>query len=117
MGGVRRSIAHLLRQAGHEVIEAQDGDEAVRLLSAGTQYDLVITDILMPGKDGSEVIKWIHDHNQHPRIIAMSGGGAQSTATQAIAVARERADAILLKPFGRTELMGTVEKMLHMTAA
>ncbi len=111
MGGVRRSIAHLLRQAGHDVAEAQDGDEAVRLLDRST-YDLVITDILMPGKNGAEVIDWMQEHDKHPRIIAMSGGGAQSTAVQAIAVAREKADTILLKPFGRFELMGAVERML-----
>lgn len=116
MGGVRRSVAHLLRQAGHEVTEAQDGIEALRLLGT-TSYDLVITDILMPGKDGSEVINWLHGQIRHPRIIAMSGGGANSTAVQAIAVARDKADAILLKPFGRNELMGAVSRTLGEDAA
>ena len=109
MGGIRRSVAHLLRQVGCEVVEAENGRQALDQLKSG-QFDLVITDILMPEVDGGEVIRWLDRQSARPKVIAMSGGGSQSTADQALAEARDRADAILLKPFARTDLMTLVER-------
>jgi CheY-like chemotaxis protein len=107
MGGIRRSVAHLLRQGGYEVMEAENGRQALDLLKAG-DYALVITDILMPEVDGGEVINWVTSQAGRPKIIAMSGGGSQSTADQALTQARDKADAVLLKPFGRADLMTLV---------
>ena len=109
MGGIRRSVAHLLRQVGCEVVEAENGRQALDQLKSG-QFDLVITDILMPEVDGGEVINWLTRQGNRPKIIAMSGGGSQSTADQALAEARDKADAVLLKPFARQDLMGLVDR-------
>lgn len=111
MGGIRRSVAHLLKQAGFDVYEAENGAEALRQLKNG-QYELVITDILMPEVDGSEVIQWLRSAHQPCKVIAMSGGGSQSTADQALEKARTMADAILMKPFARNELMSAVNRLV-----
>ncbi len=109
MGGIRRSVAYLLRQEGYEVVEAEDGAQAIERLKEGS-FDLVLTDILMPHVDGGEVINRLMAQPQRPKVIAMSGGGAQSTADQALREARDKADAILLKPFARADLMGLVNR-------
>ena len=53
---MRRLIAYTLRGAGHEVLEAEDGEDALRLL-VGQGIDLVITDINMPKMDGIELVR------------------------------------------------------------
>jgi len=109
MGGIRRSVAHLLKQAGLEVTEAENGKQALDHLKNG-KFSLVITDILMPEVDGGAVITWLNDQPSRPKIIAMSGGGSQSTADQALTEARNMADAVLLKPFARQDLMELVNR-------
>ena len=111
MNGVRRSVAHVLRSLGHEVTEAENGAVAIDLLRSGS-YDLIVTDILMPEKDGCELIAFAKTLARRPRIIAMSGGGSQATADQAIDRARNTADGILLKPFNRNDIVQLVDRML-----
>ena len=62
-------ISSVLEAAGHRVVCAADGDEGVRLFRAAPS-DLVITDILMPGKSGVETIQDLHRTSPKIRIIA-----------------------------------------------
>lgn len=75
------SIRGLLRQAfemnGFEVVEASNGTEAVRTFGEGG-IDLVITDIIMPDKEGLESIMDLKEIDPDVKIIAMSGGGRLS---------------------------------------
>lgn len=111
MSGVRRSVAHVLRSLGHDVVEAENGAVAINKLR-DDHYDLIVTDILMPEKDGCEVIEFARSQSRPPRVIAMSGGGSQATANQAIDRARGKADGILLKPFNRQDIVDLVDRML-----
>lgn len=64
---IRIMTADSLRDEGFDVIEAWDGDEAIRLLDAGELFDIVLTDVQMPGsRDGTDVA--IHARRGHPRI-------------------------------------------------
>jgi len=110
--GIRRSVAYVLRAAGYDVQEVENGELAKQELRSGN-YDLLLTDIIMPECDGGEVIEWLHGQPRRPAIIAMSGGGGYSTAEQTLNVAREKADALLLKPFMRQQLLDMVEKVIH----
>jgi len=71
---VRSAMRRALLRAGHVVLEARDGGEAVRSLQQET-IDLIITDINMPGMDGIELI--LHATERWPGmpVIAISGGG------------------------------------------
>ena len=55
MKTVRRTVCAMLTRAGHDVAEALDGRDGLDILQAGQRFDVVITDVLMPDKDGSEV--------------------------------------------------------------
>jgi CheY-like chemotaxis protein len=109
--GIRKSVAQILRTAGHEVTEAENGAVALQRMKDDS-YAVVLTDILMPEKDGSEVIAWIKTLGRQPKIIAMSGGGGQATAEQALTMARNMADAVLQKPFARQDLLKTIDQLV-----
>ena len=75
---IRTIVKHTLEEDGHEVIEASDGEEGIREYKKN-QIDLVITDIIMPVKEGIETIKELRRDYPDVKIIAMSGGGKISS--------------------------------------
>ena len=98
-------------QAGHTVIEAGDGSEAMDLLPT-VAADLVITDILMPEKEGIETIVGLRRCRPAIKIIAMSGGGHVG-ASHCLEMAREfGADSSISKPFNRREILKAVEDLI-----
>lgn len=111
MAGVRRAVDSMLRQAGHKVTGAGDGEEGLELLKQ-RRFDLVIVDVLMPKLDGAEVIFQLHMLPNHPPVLAISGGGAGLSASDALKTARLKADAFLEKPFDKEQFMGAVDKLL-----
>ena len=69
----REVFAELLKMRGHQVTVARDGIEAEALIAHRTP-DLVLTDLLLPDRDGFELIKRVRVRWPKVRIIAMSGG-------------------------------------------
>jgi CheY-like chemotaxis protein len=94
----------MLESAGYLVVQAEDGQQGVQLFQQHP-IDLVVTDILMPSKEGIETIVEIRQRNREVRIIAVSGGGAIG-ATPVLDAARQLgADDVLSKPFSKAELL------------
>ncbi len=101
---IRRFIRAALEQAGYRVSEASDGLDALRQLQAYTP-DIVITDLVMPGKEGIETIEVIRRDYPGIRIIAMSGvAGGQYLAMAKIL----GASTVLLKPISVERLLAAV---------
>lgn len=73
--GVRLMLREVLTREGHEVRLARNGEEALQLLSRHP-CDLVITDIVMPRKEGIETIVELRRSHPEVRIIALSGVGS-----------------------------------------
>jgi len=71
---LRRTLRTILEKAGHEVTEAGDGDQAL-LMFEEDKPDMVITDIVMPNREGVETIREMRRLDTRLPIIAMSGGG------------------------------------------
>jgi DNA-binding response OmpR family regulator len=71
---LRSMLKRILEREGYDVAEAADGYAALQQASA-QDYDLVITDIIMPHKEGFETILELRCKNPGIKIIAMSGGG------------------------------------------
>lgn len=108
---MRRLIRRILSGAGHNVLEASNGFEALSLLAAGAP-DLVITDLFMPEKEGIETIRAIREEHADLPIIAMTGGGYHANLELLGMAEKFGANARLAKPFRREELLEAVEKLL-----
>lgn len=94
----RTGLAKVLELEGFEVTEARDGNEGTKAFDAA-RPDLVITDILMPNKEGIETIIEILEKHPEQRILAMSGGG-RGSPREYLDFARDfGAQRILQKPF------------------
>ena len=109
---IRQAMAIVLENEGHEVLQACDGLDGIRRLREA-EVDLLITDVLMPGADGIEVIKAVRQHSPNLRVIAMSGGGNQLPAGFSLKMAQAfGAKAVLYKPFENAELVQMVRTVL-----
>lgn len=108
---MRLMLRHILSREGHDVAEAGDGNAALRLLEERA-FDLVLMDIIMPGKEGIETILEIRRTRPHLKIIAMSGG-ARFHAFDPLATARDcGANFVIAKPFQPSELRELVRLCL-----
>jgi CheY-like chemotaxis protein len=108
---MRGSLAQTLERLGHRVTTAVDGRAGVESAGAAPP-DLVITDLIMPEKEGLETI--VELRQQHPliRIIAMSGGGRLSNEDYLHLAKRFGAQHTLAKPFTRDELKAVLAQAL-----
>ena len=111
MKGVRESLEVILSIQGYQVDFASHGKEGLDKAKS-SQYDLIITDILMPELDGTEVIIQLRNYGNNTPILAISAGGNGVSASQALTLAQEKASAILEKPFSKEELLDQVTQLI-----
>jgi len=100
---IRLMLRRLLENAGAEVSEAEDGDEAMRLFRA-SRPDLVICDVVMPYADGLQTIKSMRRLAPAAKIIAISGGGRSKAMDLLTAAQRMGADHALVKPIEKSQI-------------
>ncbi len=106
---VRRALSH----HGHEVTAVDDGTRALEALSAG-HYDLLLTDIVMPGMDGIALaLKASKDHPELP-ILLMSGYPGQRERAHNLDALIHR---VISKPFSLREICDAAEATLAGAAA
>ena len=67
-----RVLSRLCTRIGHEVIECQDVEHAIQVMRSNEQFDLIITDIIMPGQSGLEFISWLQKSGYDKRIVVMT---------------------------------------------
>jgi two-component system, chemotaxis family, chemotaxis protein CheY len=108
---LRRSMRKVLERSGHEVIEAEDGDKGMRLVRE-VHPDLVVTDLLMPEKEGIETIQELRAEFPEIPIVAVSGAGSVEEGGPLLDAQLFGADATLSKPFEVEELVQTVTRVL-----
>lgn len=112
--GVARGIlSNLLEEEGHEVIEAANGAVGTALYRE-KPADLVITDIVMPEKEGIETIIGLRKEFPDVKIIAVSGGGALLSAESCLRAAEVAgAQRVLSKPVNVESLVKAVSDLVH----
>lgn len=108
----RSVLTQMLQKAGYEVKSAEDGNQALEICE-GYKPDLVLTDIVMPDKEGLETIQELLEHNPGLLIVAMSGGGKYGPDSYLPLAKKLGAKACLQKPFMRNELLTTIECILE----
>ena len=108
---VRLYLKQLLERNGYEVTEAPDGRQGIARFRSGG-IDLVITDIIMPDKEGLETISDLRDIDPDVKIIAISGGGRRQPDDYLKMAESFGAARALPKPIDRAELLGTLKQLL-----
>ena len=108
---VRDVTRAMLERLGHVVVEAGDGDVGTRTLRGGG-FDLVVTDLVMPGKEGLETIQEIRRDFPEVPVIAVSAGGYIGPHAYLAVAKRMGASATLTKPFAQDELAAALKQVL-----
>jgi CheY-like chemotaxis protein len=104
---IRLVLAEILLDEGFEVYEAQDGDEAIQILSQETTPDLIITDITMPGgADGNIVAKAAKQ--RFPSIPIVYSTGRPGSVTNSL----DDNDVVIAKPYGRNDILPIVRRLM-----
>ncbi|MCZ6604875.1 MAG: response regulator [Alphaproteobacteria bacterium] len=105
-------LKRALEAKGYDVEVAAGGQAGLDAYNK-KQFDVVVTDIVMPGVDGLEFVKAVRNIDKTTKIIAISGGGADMEASYALNVADiYGADVELYKPFSLEEFMERVAGLL-----
>lgn len=107
----RNVLVQMLTRAGYEVRQAGDGNQALEEC-ASFEPDLVLTDIIMPDKEGLETIQELLALRPNLKIVAMSGGGKFGPDSYLPLAQKLGAKASLQKPFMREELITTIAEVL-----
>jgi DNA-binding response OmpR family regulator len=110
---MRRLLARALSRK-YRVVEAEDGRRGVEVVKL-LRPAVVITDIVMPDKDGIETIREIQALVPGTKIVAISGGGLSGNRMLLDEARAFGVDAVLAKPFALEGLLATVEKLLRPT--
>ncbi len=105
---VRALTRAMLEHAGHRVIEASDGHQALDLLQANNQLDLLLTDIGLPGMAGTEVAEKALGLCPHLRVVFMSGYIDETIREQALG-GKHR---LLKKPFDADDLQAEIAEAM-----
>ena len=107
---IREILAEELREEGFEVIEAGTGDEAIRLLEEHADFDVVCTDVRMPGKaDGIDVA--VHARGRIPTVPVLVVSGYASELGRRLEAVTPRA-AFLPKPFRFSQVSQALRALL-----
>ncbi len=109
--GMRQVMSRALENAGYFVSCADNGREAISIIEA-RDFDVVITDMLMPEGDGLEVMMHLRRKDPRPAIIPMSGGGQMVSASEGLSMAVGMGGrAPLVKPFTAQQLLAAVRSV------
>jgi DNA-binding response OmpR family regulator len=112
-----RQIAEVaFADGGHELVFAVNGDQALARLKS-EPVDLIVTDLVMPGKDGLEVIRALRAGDSRLPILAMTAGFATLKEPLLVAASALGADDVIEKPFRPQALRQRADTLLAKAAA
>ncbi|TAJ32476.1 MAG: PAS domain S-box protein, partial [Reyranella sp.] len=105
---VRETVAGQLRSLGYRIVEAESGDEALRLLeSDGKAFDLILSDMVMPGQvDGGELARLVSERWPDVAVLLTSGYAGDADMWNSVRVP------VLRKPYRKAELANAVRAVL-----
>jgi DNA-binding NtrC family response regulator len=92
---IREGVERALSKQGYDVTKAEDGDLGLALLKE-REFDIVLTDLMMPGLDGFAVLGWIQENQPHVQVIVITGF---ATVSKAVSAMKQGAFDFVGKPF------------------
>ena len=105
---IRNLLREILQMDGHQVFEARDGQDALRMIPS-IRPTLAIVDMIMPNQDGTEVIQTLRREHKEIKVIAISGGERNGLdLAQLFKTTRT-----IKKPFDIRLLLNTVDQVLN----
>ncbi len=108
---MRQMVGATLESAGHEVLTAIDGEDALRIVRRGSVLDLVITDVNMPNRDGISLVRELRSLPEYkgvPLLILTT----EASTERKLAGKQAGATGWIVKPFDPESLLATVAKVL-----
>jgi DNA-binding NtrC family response regulator len=111
--GFQLLLKKMLERQGYQVLLASNGNEGMKIIRE-YNTDLIVTDIIMPEKDGIEVIREVVAEYPKIKIIALSGGGRINADTYIEMASKLGAHRTIFKPFKQELLLTTVRELLGM---
>jgi CheY-like chemotaxis protein len=106
---IREYMCFILENIGFTVVEAKNGKEGLEQFSKGG-FSLVVTDMVMPGHGGSEILKEIRRTDPNMPVVAISG--AMSYRDLLTGAGRNGADAVVQKPFTENEFIKVIRRSM-----
>ncbi len=106
---IRRGVVDALTFAGYQVIEAGDGDSGCQM-ALSREYDLLLLDLVLPGKLGLEILKQMRNARPTVPVIILSARGEENDRVTGL---RLGADDYVVKPFSVNELLARVDAVLR----
>jgi putative two-component system response regulator len=106
---VRMLVAEILETVGHEVAVADSAEQALALLD-DREFDLVVSDVVMPGLSGLELLETVQSRRASLPVILITGAGTYETLSQALT---RGAAGLVTKPFAHAELQSAVAEALE----
>jgi DNA-binding response OmpR family regulator len=113
---LRKVLCLILTKFGHTVIEARDGKDALSLFPK-SNADLLVTDLVMPEKEGFEILLELRKRRPPVKVIVISGGVRGETASYLDIAKRLGADKVLAKPFPIETLIATIDELMAVDRA
>jgi DNA-binding response OmpR family regulator len=109
---IRRGLCDALRYAGYAVEECPTGDAALATACA-VSPDLLLLDVVLPGRNGFEILRALRDSHPQMPVIMLTASGAEEDRVRGLKLG---ADDYVVKPFSATELLARVEAVLRRSA-
>jgi DNA-binding response OmpR family regulator len=109
---IRRGLCDALRYAGYAVEECPTGNAALATACA-VSPDLLLLDVVLPGKDGFEILRELRDSHPQLPVIMLTARGTEDDRVRGLKLG---ADDYVVKPFSATELLARVEAVLRRSA-
>ncbi len=108
---IRELICIMLEGEGHTVAQAEDGIIGLNMVKEGN-YDLIITDIIMPNQEGIETIVQIRSFSPDIKILAISGGGRIGSSNYLTLAENFGVNKTLAKPFYHKDFVKCIKELL-----
>ena len=109
---IRRGVVDALRFAGYDTLEAADG-ESGREMALRRQFDLLLLDLVLPKRDGFEILTEVRRLRPTLPIIILSARGEETNRVHGL---RDGADDYVVKPFSVKELLARIEAVIRRSA-
>jgi len=106
---IRRGIVDALRFAGYGVLESGNGDQGLQL-AVQSDFDLLLLDLVLPGRDGLEILREVRRLRPTLPVIILTARGEEADRVRGL---RDGADDYVVKPFSVKELLARVDAVLR----